>query len=125
MRSRLYLMFMVFALMLTNCASSSFPTNDEGVIHAQPSQINKDAIRLKGKVLAVEKVGDRLAYRIQVLEVIQYGSTFAHAEPETSETIVLYAPSEVKLKRNSEAIFDAIAPINRGEGMLELNMVIE
>lgn len=125
MRSRLYLVFMVFAMMLTNCASSSFPTNSDGVIQAQPSQLNKDAVRLKGKVLGMEKVGDRLAYRIQVLEVIQYGSTFAHAEPETSETIILYAPSEVKLKRDSEAVFDALAPINRGEGMLELNMVIE
>lgn len=125
MRSRLYLVFMVFAMMLANCASSSFPTNSDGVIQAQPSQLNKDAVRLKGKVLGMEKVGDRLAYRIQVLEVIQYGSTFAHAEPETSETIILYAPSEVKLKRDSEAVFDALAPINRGEGMLELNMVIE
>lgn len=125
MRSRIYLVFMVFAMMLTNCASSSFPTNSDGVIQAQPSQLNKDAVRLKGKVLGMEKVGDRLAYRIQVLEVIQYGSTFAHAEPETSETIILYAPSEVKLKRDSEAVFDALAPINRGEGMLELNMVIE
>lgn len=125
MRSRLYLVFMVFAMMLTNCASSSFPTNSDGVIQAQPSQLNKDAVRLKGKVLGMEKVGDRLAYRIQVLEVIQYGSTFAHAEPDTSETIILYAPSEVKLKRDSEAVFDALAPINRGEGMLELNMVIE
>lgn len=118
-------MFTVLALLLTNCASSSFPIDDKGVLQAQPTQINKDAIRLKGRVLGKEKVGDRLAYRIQVLEVIQYGSTFAHAEPETSETIILYATSEVKLKKNTEVIFDALAPIDRGEGMLELNMVIE
>lgn len=124
-RNRVYLLFVAISIFLMHCASSQFPMNEQGVFMAQPSSIQKDAIRLKGKVLSKEKVGDRLSYRIQISEILQSGATFAGVEPELAETIVLYALAETKLKVDSEVIFDALAPMERGEGLLELNMVIE
>lgn len=125
MRSRVYLIFAVLVFFMASCTTSKFPSNDEGVIQAQQATIAKDAIRIKGKVLSREKVGERFSYRIQVMEIIDYGSTFARVEPEVSEVVILYTTQEVKFKKNTELVFDALSPITKSGEVLELNMVNE
>lgn len=110
---------------MVNCASTQFPVSESGVIQAQQETMNKDAVRLKAKIISRNKsVGDRNSYTIQIMEVIDHGDTFAHAEPRTAEMATLYTPADVKFKMNAEVLIDALAPINRGE-ILELNMVLE
>jgi len=115
----------MITFLLAGCAGSQFAKNEKGVVQAQQRTIAKDALRIKGKVLGREKVGERLSYRIQVLEIIDYGSTFARVEPAVSEIVILYATQEVKFKKNSEVVFDALSPITKSGEVLELNMIIE
>lgn len=65
-----------------------------------------------------------MSYQAEVLEVVDYGDTFARVEPTPNEVVTLYTPLEVKFKKNDEVLLDALSPINRGE-IIELNMVVD
>ncbi len=121
-------LFLLFSAMLTitSCASSSFPKNEQGVLQAQQATLSKDGMRLRGKILTkAQRVEDRWSYQVEVLEVLNFGDTFARVEPRTSEKVTLYTTSEVKFKRNSEVVFDAMSPIRRDSDQLILNMIVE
>lgn len=115
---------------LFSCSSTkgleNYSVDTSGVIAAHPTNMNKDIIRLKGNVISKgTKIRDRWEYVFKVNEIISYGPTFATAAPEVGEEVVLYTPGEVKFEKNSEVVLDALTPINRGEGKLIINMVIE
>lgn len=120
----------VIAAMLLGCSASkntiNYSINTDGVVEAQPSTMNKDVVRLKGKLLSkAKKVNDRWQYDFKVIEIIKYGPTFATVAPEIGEEVTLITPGQVKFKRNSEVMLDALTPINRGEGKLLINMITE
>lgn len=120
-----YFFALLTCLLLVNCSSSKFPVSESGVIQAQQENMNKDAVRVKAKVLSKYKsVGDKNSYAIQIIEVLEYGDTFAHAEPQPSERVTLYTPANIRFKKNTEVLLDVLSPINRGE-VLELNMIVE
>lgn len=120
-----YFFALLTCLLLVNCSSSKFPVSESGVIQAQQDNMNKDAVRIKAKVLSKHKsVGDRNSYTMQIIEVLDFGDTFAHAEPQPSESVILYTPSNIRFKKNAEVLLDVLSPINRGE-VLELNMIVE
>lgn len=131
-RRQFYLYFSTSVVMifLFGCSTSKglekFSIDSTGVIEAHPINMNKDIIRLKGDVLSKGiKVKDHWQFVFKVKEIIMYGPTFASVEPKIGEEVVLYTPREVKFKKNSEVVLDALTPINRGEGKLIIDMVIE
>lgn len=109
---------------MSSCASSNFPTSESGVIQAQNSTMDKDAVRVKVKVLSRTKLAERMSYQAEVLEVVGLGDTFATVEPTSNDVVTIYTPLEVKFKKNDEVLLDALSPINRGE-VLVLNMVVD
>ncbi|GHE50952.1 MULTISPECIES: hypothetical protein [Roseivirga] len=121
-----FLPYVIIGLLTFSCTKSQFPTNENGVIQAQTESMRKDALRIKGKVLGTpEKVGDRLSYTVEILQVVDQGGTFAGIEPRIGEKVTLIAPTNARFKNNSEVILDVLSPINRPEGSLVLNMIIE
>ncbi|HEY9116941.1 MAG TPA: hypothetical protein VIN11_03890 [Roseivirga sp.] len=121
-----YIILAIFTSVLVGCSAKNYPQNEEGVYQAQSATLGKDAIRLKGRILSkAQKVSDRLSYEIEVMEVLNQGATFAAVEPRVSERVILYTTSRMKLKRNSEVIFDALSPLSRGADRLVLNMIVE
>ena len=126
--SKLFAFAFMAGTFLVGCApaqgTKNFSVNTDGIIEAQVSDMNKDAIRLKGKLLSKgTKVNDRWQYNFMVTEIVKYGPTFATVEPRVGEEVVLITPGEVKFKKNSEVVLDALSPINRGEGKLTINMI--
>lgn len=126
----LYFSASLMVAFLFGCSTSKglekFSIDTTGVIAAHPENMNKDIIRLKGDILSNgTKVRDHWEFVFKVKEIIKYGPTFATVEPNIGEEVVLYTPGEVKFKKNSEVILDALTPINRGDGKLSINMVIE
>lgn len=120
------LILVVFATILAGCSASNYPQNDQGVYQAQPSTLGKDAVRVKGKILTTaKKVGDRLSYEVEVIEILNQGATFATVEPNIAERVTLYTTATTKFKKNSEVVFDASSPISREAGQLVLNMIVE
>lgn len=131
-RRQFYLYFStsVMVFFLFGCTTSKglekFSIDNTGVIEAHPINMNKDIIRLKGDILSNGiKVNDHWQFVFKVKEILKYGPTFATVEPKIGEEVVLYTPDEVKFKKNSEVVLDALTPINRGEGKLRIDMVIE
>ena len=127
---KLYLSAFLMLTFLFGCSTSKglkkYSIDTTGVIAAHPDNMNKDIIRLKGDILSNgTKVKDHWQFVFKVKEIIKYGPTFATVAPEIGEEVVLYTPGEVKFKKNSEVVLDALTPINRGEGKLVINMVIE
>jgi len=122
--------FCLTFLLLLGCSASkgleNYKVDTSGTIQAYPVNMNKDIIRLKGELMSKgRQVKDRWEYVFKVKEIVKYGPTFATVTPEVGEEVVLYTPAEVKFKKNSEVVLDALTPINRGEGKLIINMVIE
>lgn len=128
--SKIHFSAFVMLLFLFGCSTSKglekFSIDTTGVIEAHPENTNKDIIRLKGDILSNgTKVRDHWEFVFKVTEIIMLGATFATVEPEVGEEVVLFTPGEVKFKKNSEVILDALTPINRGEGQLVINMVTQ
>lgn len=124
----------IFAILLSvalvACSASkttkNFSVNTDGIIEAQVSDMNKDAVRLKGEILSKgTQVKDRWQYEFKVSEIVKYGATFATVEPKAGEQVLLITPGEVKFSKNSQVVLDALTPINRGEGVLTINMITE
>lgn len=108
------------------CASTKYPTDNEGVLQAQQTVMNKDALRVKGKIIdKAGKVGGSPSYIVEIVEIVRYGDSFARVEPMPGETVLLIAPEGVQFKKNAQVLFDALSPINRSEDRLTLNMVVE
>ncbi len=121
---------LVITVLFVGCSASknttNYSTNSDGVIEAHASNINKDVVRLKGKLLSRgKKVGDRWQYDFKVLEVINYGATFASVEPKVGEEVLLVSPGQVRFKKNNEVILDALTPINRDGDKLTISMITE
>ncbi|KYG78458.1 hypothetical protein AWW68_06735 [Roseivirga spongicola] len=123
MRVFLILVSVVVSLFAVSCASSKLPVNEDGVILASSGQMNKDGIRLRGKVQDINVLDERIQYSVQIKEVLSFGSTFSGVQPNVSETVILYASKEMKFKKGAEVIFDALSPIDKGAGVLELNLI--
>lgn len=124
------LLTLMLSAALVACSASqgakTFSVNTEGIIEAQVSDMNKDAVRLKGEILSKgTRVRDRWQYRFKVSEIVKYGATFATVQPKEGEEVLLITPSEVKFNKNSQIVLDALTPTNRSEGVLTINMITE
>lgn len=101
-----------------------FSVNTEGYFEAQPERMNKDAVRLQGIILTKgKKVADRLIYEMQVEEIIRTGDTFANVTPRRGERVKLITLNNVRFKRNSKVILDAMSPLSRKDEILSLDMI--
>ncbi|MFY0593683.1 hypothetical protein [Roseivirga sp.] len=104
----------------------NYSIDSDGAIQAYKPNMNKDVVRLKGELLTKGKqVGDRWEYLFKVNEILNYGDTFSTVQPKVGEEVILYSPEEIKFKKNSTVVLDAFTPINRVEGKLKINMVID
>ncbi len=89
------------------------------------SVLDKDAIRVKGKVLSqAKRINDRYEYQFQVEEILAYGATFATVVPKNDEEVSLISFSG-NLKKGNVITVDAFTPVSRSLGNLVLNMVSE
>lgn len=85
--------------------------DDEGVMDITLSTMTKDAIRLKGAILAVKGQEDeRNTYEFLVQEVVKYGATFSSAEPKIGETVTLMTPLSVSFEKGQVLILDVLTP---------------
>ncbi len=116
----------ILLIFITGCSSSNFPVSDNGVVQAQQDRMNKDALRLKGKIIQKSRiVGDRQSYVVEIIELVSSGDTFGRVEPRIGELVTLYTPKSVKFRKNKEVLFDALSPISRKDDTLVLNLLVE
>ncbi len=124
--AHLVLAFMV-VVAFVGCSTSrgvKSETSVDGSVN-QRLVLDKDAIRVKGKVLSQAKlIKDRYEYRFQVEEILAYGATFATVEPNKDEEVSLISFSG-DLKKGKLITVDAFTPMSRPSGNLVLNMVSE
>ena len=95
------------------------------VFELQPPTMDRDAVRLKGKVLSkgTPLARGRRQYKFKVMELVKYGATFSTVTPKKGEEVWLITTDKVKFRKNSLVILDALTPISRGEEPLTIDMI--
>ncbi len=121
-------LFLLSFMLLTNCTANkgttNYSINTDGVIEAQPDAMVKDAIRLKGKVIAKSGSNDlEWIYDFEVTEVLRYGATFSSVEPQVGDMVKLYTSKEVKFKKGNEVMLDAMTRKSEESGTIILSMI--
>ncbi|KOF01840.1 hypothetical protein AWW67_16555 [Roseivirga seohaensis] len=101
-----------------------FSLNTEGVKEVAPSNMIKDAIRLKGEIESVKSTSDRgNTYVFKVEEIVKYGATFATVAPAVGEKISLETPADVQFSKGDKVLIDVLTPITKTKEMLSATMV--
>lgn len=101
-----------------------FSLNAEGVKEVAPSDLTKDAIRLKGEIESVKDASDRgNTYIFVVKEIVKYGATFATVAPEVGDKISLDTPANVQFSKGDKVLIDVLTPITKTKQMLNATMV--
>ena len=102
------------------------PIDTEGqVFELQPPTMDRDAVRLKGKIVSEGRPlpRGRRQYQFKVIELVKYGATFSTVTPEKGEEVLLITTDKVKFRKNSLVTLDALTPISREEGTLTIDMI--
>ncbi|WP_323756794.1 hypothetical protein [Roseivirga sp.] len=101
-----------------------FSLNTEGVKEVAPSNMIKDAIRLKGEIESVKGASDRgNTYVFVVEEIVKYGATFATVAPEIGDKISIETPADVQFSKGDKLLIDVLTPITKTKEMLSATMV--
>lgn len=120
------LMIMVL-LVFSGCRSvqlNSDAANTDTIDLTHASSMNKDAIRIMGRVERVnEAVDQENSYDLIIEKIVKYGATFSSIEPKTGEVIRLSTPSDVSLRQGDVILVDILTPrIDGGEKPLKVRM---
>ena len=116
-------------LLLSGCLfkSSQWKAIDtEGkVFELQPPTMDRDAVRLKGKIVSKGRplARGRRQYKFKIMELVKYGATFSTVTPKKGEEVLLITTDKVKFRKNSLVILDAFTPISREEEPLTIDMI--
>ena len=101
-----------------------FSLNTEGVKEVAPSNMIKDAIRLKGEIESIKGASDRgNTYVFRVDEIVKYGATFATVAPGIGEKIDLETPANVQFSKGDKVLIDVLTPITKSKEILSATMV--
>lgn len=116
-------------LLLSGCLfkRSQWKSVDTGgqVFELQPPDMDRDAVRLKGKIISEGRplARGRRQYQFKVMELVKYGATFSTVTPKKGEEVWLITTDKVKLRKNSLVTLDALTPISREKGTLTIDMI--
>jgi len=122
---------LLFSLLLTayGCKSTqqgieNARIDENGIMDITPSSMNKDAVRLRGKIVKSNGVVEkRNSYDFEVEEVLKFGATFSSVLPGIGETLNLLTPAHTSFKEGQEVIIDALTPrLKRGEGIMRIRL---
>lgn len=124
---RLYTIIFV-SVLFSACSAAqrthNFSLDSAGVVQAQQETLQKDAIRLQGKVISKgNKVGNWWSYKFQVEKVVMVGATFSTVEPTEGEEVELLTFETVKFKNGNEVILDVSTPDARSNAKLRVSMI--
>ena len=107
----------IFTLaLLVSCQSSKSSlkntrTDVDGTMDITISTMTKDAIRLKGRIEAVNAAENkRNSFDFLVQEIVKYGPTFSSAEPKAGELVTLLTPKDVTFEKGQVIIIDVLTP---------------
>ncbi|MGW8121100.1 hypothetical protein ACV07N_00460 [Roseivirga echinicomitans] len=101
-----------------------FSLNTEGVMEVAPSNMIKDAIRLKGEIEVVKSASDQgNTYIFIVNEIVKYGATFATVAPNIGDKVSLETPANVQFSKGDKVLIDVLTPITKTQEMLSVTMV--
>ncbi len=120
------LMIMVL-LVFSGCRSvqlNSDAANTGTIDLTHASSMNKDALRIMGRVERVNEAGNQQnSYDLVIDKIVKYGATFSSIEPKTGEVIRLSTPGDVSLSQGDVILVDILTPrIDRGEKPLKVRM---
>ena len=95
------------------------------VFELQPQTMDRDAVRLKGKIISEGRplTRGRRQYQFKIIELVTYGATFGTVTPKKGEEVLLITTDKIKLRRNSLVTLDALTPISREKGTLTIDMI--
>lgn len=99
-------------------------TNTGTVDLTHASSMNKDAIRIMGRVERVNLAVDQEnSYDLIIEKIVKYGATFSSIEPKTGEVIRLSTPEDVSLRQGDVILVDILTPrTDGGEKPLKVRM---
>lgn len=103
-------------LAVTGCKSvqqsvKNARVDDQGVMDITLSDMNKDALRVKGSILKSNGIVDkRNSYEFRIDEIVKYGPTFSSAEPKVGEVVNLETPKDIKFEEGQSVIIDVLTP---------------
>ena len=106
-------------------SKQQYKLETDGTLNVTRSNINKEAIRLKG---VIEKdngvIDNRNNYDFRVQEIVQFGATFSSIEPKVGDLVKLMTPKEVSFAQNQVVLIDARTPRTRnGGGPLKIDLI--
>ena len=102
---------LAFSVSCQSVRQSTRSADDNDVMDVTISTMRKDAIRLEGKIEAVnEPVNDRNIYSFRVAKIIKYGATFSSAEPKVGEMVLLATPKDVSYEQGQVITIDVLTP---------------
>lgn len=89
-----------------------------------PSSMNRDAIRILGKVERVnESVGKQGSFNVLVEKIVKYGATFSSVEPKVGDLVTLTVSVDVSFKKGDVILMDVLTPrIDNGEKPMTVRM---
>lgn len=89
-----------------------------------PSSMNKDAIRILGKVEEVNDAdGKQSSFNVLVEKIVKYGATFSSVEPKAGDVVTLTSSIDVSFKKGDVILMDILTPrIDNGEKPITVRM---
>ncbi|GAB5524487.1 MAG: hypothetical protein Roseis2KO_23590 [Roseivirga sp.] len=114
-------------LLFSGCKSvqlNSGVANTGTIDLTNASSMNKDAMRITGRVEQVNEAEDKEnSYDLIIEKIVKYGATFSSVEPKTGEVIRLSTPLDVSLRKGDVILVDILTPrIDPGEKPLKVRM---
>ena len=116
MRPLFSVLLLISFLAVTGCQSvqqsmKNARVDDQGVMDITLSDINKDALRVKGTVVKSNGlINKRNSYDLKIEEIVKYGATFSSAEPEVGEVVNLETPKDISFEEGQTVIIDVLTP---------------
>lgn len=115
-------------LVLAGCSSAQVNAGkllaDGTIDMTNPTSIDKDAMRVVGRIEKVNGANNKRASFNLILEkIVKYGATFSSVEPKVGTTVILSTPVDVSFKEGDVVLLDIITPrIDKGEKPIRVRM---
>ncbi|MCE7996703.1 MAG: hypothetical protein HEP71_32385 [Roseivirga sp.] len=104
--------------------SSGKVLTDGTIDMTNPSSMDKDAVRVVGKIEKVNDADDkRGSFNLTLEKIVKYGATFSSMEPKVGTTVILSTPVDVSFNEGDVILIDIITPrIDKGEKPVRVRM---